>query len=158
MNQRLHVLYIEDNDDNQRLVRRILEARGYTVMLASDGPAGIAHAREAHPDLILVDINIPGLNGYETTTRLRSMEHLDHVPIVAVTADTREGAREPRRMQIAGRLAGDHQDFTHATAPSPPPAPDACARSPARCASPPPAPLARPHPSRSPARGRAPRR
>ena len=100
MNQRLHVLYIEDNDDNQRLVRRILEARGYTVMLASDGPAGIAHAREAHPDLILVDINIPGLNGYETTTRLRSMEHLNHVPIVAVTADTREGARE--RSLVAG--------------------------------------------------------
>jgi signal transduction histidine kinase len=94
------ILYIEDNADNQRLVRRILEAHGYAVTLADDGPAGIARARETRPALILVDINIPGLDGYETTTLLRSMEHLRGVPVVAVTADSRAGARE--RSLVAG--------------------------------------------------------
>ena len=94
------ILYIEDNADNQRLVRKILEARGYQVLLAHDGPGGIAAARESQPDLILVDINIPGLDGYETTTRLRGMAHLRDIPIVAVTADSRVGARE--RSLVAG--------------------------------------------------------
>jgi signal transduction histidine kinase len=100
MHERVTILYIEDNADNQRLVRRILEARGYTVLLAKDGPDGIALARESHPALILVDINIPGLDGYETTTRLRGMEHLRGTPIVALTADSRVGARE--RSLVAG--------------------------------------------------------
>jgi signal transduction histidine kinase len=94
------ILYIEDNADNQRLVRRIMEARGYTVLLAKDGPDGLALARESRPALVLVDINIPGLDGYETTTRLRGMSHLRATPIVAVTADSRVGARE--RSLIAG--------------------------------------------------------
>src|SRR3954471_12561663 len=94
------ILYIEDNVDNQRLVRRIMEARGYTVLLAKDGPDGIALARESQPALVLVDINIPGLDGYETTTRLRSMTHLRGTPIVAMTADSRVGARE--RSLVAG--------------------------------------------------------
>jgi signal transduction histidine kinase len=94
------VLYIEDNADNQRLVKRILEVRGYTVLLAETGPDGIALAREDTPALILVDISIPGLDGYETTTRLRSMPHLHGAPIVALTADSRTGARE--RSLVAG--------------------------------------------------------
>jgi signal transduction histidine kinase len=94
------ILYIEDNTDNQRLVRRIMEARGYSVLLAKDGPDGLALAREAKPALVLVDINIPGLDGYETTTRLRGMDHLRGTPIVAVTADSRVGARE--RSLVAG--------------------------------------------------------
>jgi signal transduction histidine kinase len=100
MHNKPSILYIEDNADNQRLVRRILEARGYDVMLADDGPGGLAMAREMRPHLILVDINIPGLDGYETTTRLRGMDHLQGIPIVAVTADSRDGARE--RSLVAG--------------------------------------------------------
>jgi signal transduction histidine kinase len=100
MHTRQSILYIEDNADNQRLVRRILESRGYTVTLANDGPHGIALARESRPAMILVDINIPGLDGYETTTLLRNMEHLRGVPVVAVTADSRVGARE--RSLVAG--------------------------------------------------------
>ncbi|MBK9945207.1 MAG: hybrid sensor histidine kinase/response regulator [Kouleothrix sp.] len=100
MRNRSAILYIEDNADNQRLVRRILESRGYTVQIAVDGPDGLAQARSTQPALILVDINIPGLDGYETTTRLRGMGHLRGVPIVAVTADVREGARE--RSLVAG--------------------------------------------------------
>lgn len=88
------ILYIEDNIDNQRLVQRVLAAHGYRVIVSEDGPSGLALARESTPALILVDINIPGLNGYETTTRLRSMEHLSATPIVALTADSQPGTRE----------------------------------------------------------------
>lgn len=94
------ILYIEDNRDNQRLVRRVLEAHGYTVLLAEDGPLGIALARETSPALILVDINIPGLDGFETTTRLRSIAHLWGVPIVALTAHATTDSRE--RSLVAG--------------------------------------------------------
>ena len=100
MNDQQTILYIEDNHDNQRLVRRILEPRGYTVQTAEDGPTGLAAARELAPAIALVDIGIPGLDGYETTTRLRGMPHLRATPIVALTADTREGTRE--RSIVAG--------------------------------------------------------
>ncbi|PDW02432.1 hybrid sensor histidine kinase/response regulator [Candidatus Viridilinea mediisalina] len=94
------ILYIEDNHDNQRLVQRVLGARGYQILIAADGPAGLTLARESMPTLILVDLGIPGLDGYETTTRLRSMSHLQGVPIVALTADDSPGARE--RALVAG--------------------------------------------------------
>lgn len=95
-----HILYIEDNLDNQRLVQRVLQAKGYTLMLADDGPSGLALAREHTPLLILVDIGIDGLDGYEVTTRLRSMPHLRNTPIIALTADNSPGARE--RALVAG--------------------------------------------------------
>lgn len=94
------VLYIEDNRDNQRLVQRVLGARGYQVLIAADGPDGLALARELLPVLVLVDLNIPGLDGYETTTRLRSLSHLRGVPIIALTADGTPGSRE--RALVAG--------------------------------------------------------
>lgn len=100
MTEQPAILYIEDNADNQRLVQRILTARGYHVLIAENGPAGLALAREAQLVLILVDLNIPGLDGYETTTRLRSLPHLSQTPIVALTADATPGARE--RALVAG--------------------------------------------------------
>jgi len=100
MNQLPQILYIEDNPDNQRLVQRVLSARGYQVMIAEDGPNGLALARTSHPALVLVDLGIPGLDGYETTTRLRSLPHMRDVPIIALTADASPGARE--RALVAG--------------------------------------------------------
>lgn len=94
------ILYIEDNRDNQRLVQRVLGARGYLVLIAEDGPSGISLARESLPVIVLVDLGIPGLDGYETTTRLRGLRHLDGVPIVALTADSSFSSRE--RAMIAG--------------------------------------------------------
>ncbi|NTW02333.1 MAG: hybrid sensor histidine kinase/response regulator [Oscillochloris sp.] len=94
------ILYIEDNRDNQRLVHRVLSARGYLVQIAEDGPTGVSLAREMMPVLILVDLNIPGLDGYETTTRLRSLSHLQAVPIIALTADGSFASRE--RAMVAG--------------------------------------------------------
>jgi signal transduction histidine kinase len=88
------IIYIEDNLDNQRLVQRVLAARGYELLLAEDGPDGLALARAHSPALILVDLGIDGLNGYETTTRLKGMPHLAETPIIALTADASPGSRE----------------------------------------------------------------
>lgn len=92
--ERAKILYVEDDPASAALVRRLLENEGYQVALASDGLSAIEVARVKAPDLILMDINIGGLDGYEVTTRLRSIDELEHVPIVAVTAATLDGDRE----------------------------------------------------------------
>ncbi|MGQ9627865.1 MAG: hybrid sensor histidine kinase/response regulator [Anaerolineae bacterium] len=88
------VLYIEDNFSNRMLVRRILEAEGYIVLEAEDGLSGIKIAQEERPDLILMDINIPGMDGYETTTKIKNIPELKSIPIVALTAKVMGGDRE----------------------------------------------------------------
>ncbi|MEO8178678.1 MAG: hybrid sensor histidine kinase/response regulator [Deltaproteobacteria bacterium] len=85
------ILHIEDDPANRLLVRKILGPAGFEVIDAADGVEGIRKAITEHPDLVLVDIAIPGLDGYEVTLRLRAEPHLRHVPIVAITA---EGNRE----------------------------------------------------------------
>jgi signal transduction histidine kinase len=85
------ILHIEDDPANRLLVRKILTPQGYEVIEAEDGIEGIRKARTEKPDLVLLDIAIPGLDGYEVTLRLRSEANLDDVPIVAITA---EGSRE----------------------------------------------------------------
>ena len=97
---RARILYVEDDPSSARLVQRILEAEGFDVRIATDGIAALEAARQLRPDLILMDINISGLDGYEVTTRLRALEELRDVPIVAVTAATLKGDRE--RALIAG--------------------------------------------------------
>ncbi len=94
------VLYVEDTPESQRLVQRILTAEGFDVVIAEDGISAIEIARREMPDLILMDINIGGLDGYEVTTRLRTIQGLEEVPIVAVTAATLAGDRE--RALVAG--------------------------------------------------------
>lgn len=88
------ILYVEDNPANRLLVQQVLEGVGYHVIEAVDGLSGIKMAQESHPDLILVDINIPGMDGYEVTTRLKSIPELNHIPIVALTAKVMSGDRE----------------------------------------------------------------
>lgn len=97
---RARILYVEDDPSSARLVQRVLEAEGFTVRIVTNGIAALEVARQLHPDLILMDINISGLDGYEVTTRLRALEELKDVPIVAVTAATLSGDRE--RALIAG--------------------------------------------------------
>lgn len=91
---RTKILYIEDNPENWMLVRRILEAEGYQVLQAMDGMAGIELAQTSQPDLILMDINLPEMDGYEVTSRLRAMEGFQTVPIIALTANVMKGDRE----------------------------------------------------------------
>ena len=81
------VLHIEDDPNNRRLVQKLLGAAGHEVIEAECGVDGIRLAREMIPDLVLVDINIPDLDGYEVTLRLRGMPALQDVPIVAITAE-----------------------------------------------------------------------
>jgi two-component system cell cycle response regulator DivK len=88
------VLYIEDNVENRILVKRVLEAEGYVVLEADGGTDGLQIVQEEAPDLILMDINLPEIDGYEVTTRLRQMEGLSNVPIVALTANVLKGDRE----------------------------------------------------------------
>jgi signal transduction histidine kinase len=94
------ILYVEDDPASVALVRRVLESEGCQVMSVSDGLAAIEVAKHEMPDMILMDINISGLDGYEVTTRLRSIQQMQEVPIVAVTAATLKGDRE--RALIAG--------------------------------------------------------
>jgi two-component system cell cycle response regulator DivK len=88
------ILYIEDNPDNRLLVRRVLQADGYTVLEANDGQSGMTVAAETQPDLILMDINLPEIDGYEVTARLKQLPGISHVPIIAVTANVMKGDRE----------------------------------------------------------------
>lgn len=81
------VLHIEDDPRNRLLVRKLLAAEGHEVIDATDGLEGVRCALTLRPDLVLVDLNIPGLDGYEVTLRLRSEPSLSGVPIVAITAE-----------------------------------------------------------------------
>lgn len=87
------ILYIEDNLANQKLVQRVLERQGYDVHIANDGLEGIALARKTNPHLILMDINLPNMDGKEITTRLRSLPHFAKTPIVALTANSSGNSR-----------------------------------------------------------------
>ena len=100
MENGVKVLYVEDDPSSEILVRRVLESEGFQVLTAADGLSAIEVAQRETPDLILMDINIGGLDGYEVTTRLRTLEDLQQIPIVAVTAATVQGDRE--RALIAG--------------------------------------------------------
>jgi two-component system cell cycle response regulator DivK len=88
------ILYIEDNPENRLLVNRILRAEGYIVLEAADGPTGQAMALREKPDLILMDMNLPDIDGYEMTRRMRAIPELSHVPIIAMTANVMHGDRE----------------------------------------------------------------
>ena len=89
-----HILYIEDDFRNRLLVQRILVAYGYSVVEAETGTDGIRLAQEVDPDLILMDINLPEMDGYEATARLKKIDKLAGVPIIAMTANVMKGDRE----------------------------------------------------------------
>ncbi|MFN2269857.1 MAG: ATP-binding protein [Anaerolineae bacterium] len=91
--ERLKVLYVEDDPACMLLVHRLLESEGFQVVTTSDGLSATEFAMYEKPDLILMDINIGGLDGYEVTTKLRGLPELDSTPIVAVTAATLDGDR-----------------------------------------------------------------
>lgn len=90
------VLYIEDNPDNMMLVQRALEARGYTLLKAKNGLEGVTTAENEDVNLILLDINLPDIDGYEVARRLRSSSKraLTTIPIIAVTANALKGDAE----------------------------------------------------------------
>jgi len=88
------ILYVEDNPDNRLLVRRILQADGFDVMEASSAAQALELLNLQTPDLILMDINMPDLDGYTLTTQLKQDPNFNRVPIVALTANVMKGDRE----------------------------------------------------------------
>jgi two-component system, cell cycle response regulator DivK len=88
------VLYVEDNEDNVYMLKRRLERAGFEVLVASDGAAGIAMARDERPDLILMDLSLPVLDGWEATRRLKSSEETRAIPVIALSAHAMPGDRE----------------------------------------------------------------
>jgi two-component system cell cycle response regulator DivK len=88
------ILYVEDNIDNRILVRRILMAEGYNMLEAQDAYQALQVVQSHRPDLILMDINMPEIDGYTLTSRLKGMPGLSNVPIIALTANVMRGDRE----------------------------------------------------------------
>lgn len=88
------ILYIEDDLANRILVRRVLQAEGYRVLEAETGKLGIEMAKTEKPALILVDVNMPEMDGFQATGILRTLPDLQQVPIIALTANVMKGDRE----------------------------------------------------------------
>jgi CheY-like chemotaxis protein len=88
------ILLIEDNEMNRDMLSRRLMRRGHEITTAFDGPAGIASATETRPDLILMDISLPGMDGWEATKILRAQAETAAIPIIALTAHAMEADRQ----------------------------------------------------------------
>src|SRR5512139_336429 len=88
------ILYIEDTENNRILVTRQLERRGYHVLTADDALQGLALAAAERPDLILMDMGLPEVDGWEATRRLKADPQLRNIPVIALTAHVMQGDRE----------------------------------------------------------------
>jgi two-component system cell cycle response regulator DivK len=88
------ILYIEDNFDNMTLVRRVLEIEGYEVIAAGTGQEGLTKARESRPDIVITDINLPDIDGYQVTDALKKDTKTAHIPIIAMTANVMKKDRD----------------------------------------------------------------
>lgn len=91
------ILMIEDTEDNRQILRDLMASAGYELIEAADGAAGVAMAAEHKPDLILMDIQLPVLDGYEATRRIKANPALRAIPIIAVTSYALSGDEEKAR-------------------------------------------------------------
>lgn len=80
------ILIVEDQEDNRKILRDLLTSQGYTTLEATDGQTGIRLAEEHRPALILMDIQLPGIDGYEATRRIKANQDLSDIPLIAVTS------------------------------------------------------------------------
>lgn len=88
------ILLVEDNEMNRDMLSRRLTKRGYQMIMALDGQQGVDLAREESPDLILMDMSLPVLDGWEAAKRLKSLDETRRIPIIALTAHAMTGDRE----------------------------------------------------------------
>jgi two-component system, cell cycle response regulator DivK len=88
------ILHIEDNPENRILVRRLLQVEGYTILEAENASQALQILSTHRPQLILVDINMPDMDGYTLTSKIRTLPELKAVPVVAITANVMKGDRE----------------------------------------------------------------
>ena len=90
----MKILYVEDNEDNVYVVKSRLTRAGFTILIAADGAQGVAMASTEQPDLILMDLSLPVLDGWEAARRIKAAPETKHIPIVALTAHAMAGDRE----------------------------------------------------------------
>lgn len=88
------VLYVEDNEDNIYMLKNRLSRKGFTVLIATDGAQGVAMATSEQPELILMDLSLPVLDGWEATRQIKAAEKTRHIPIIALSAHAMTGDRE----------------------------------------------------------------
>jgi two-component system, cell cycle response regulator DivK len=94
INEKATILYVEDNPDNRLLVRRILVSADYGLLEAANAAKALELLKDAHPDLILMDINMPDMDGYTLTAKIKAMPGFERVPIIALTANVMRGDKE----------------------------------------------------------------
>ncbi|MEO6742304.1 MAG: response regulator [Chthoniobacteraceae bacterium] len=88
------ILLVEDNEMNRDMLSRRLQRKGYAIVLAMDGPSGVEMARTQAPDLILMDMSLPVLDGWEATRRLKADAATQHIPVIALTAHAMASDRQ----------------------------------------------------------------
>lgn len=88
------ILVVEDNEMNRDMLVRRLERRGFTVVMALDGAEGVKLAASEHPDLILMDMSLPVLDGWQATRQIRATQETQNIPVIALTAHALAGDRE----------------------------------------------------------------
>ena len=90
----MKILYVEDNEDNADILKRRLGRLGFEIVIATDGAEGVAMASEAKPDLILMDLSLPVMDGWEATGRIKAAPDTRHIPVIALTSHAMTGERE----------------------------------------------------------------
>ena len=89
-----NILVIEDNDDIRKLLQTNLDARGYGVILAKDGKSALAQLANPNPDLVLLDIKLPDISGWDVLSRIKTDNLLKHIPVIIMTGSERPGDDE----------------------------------------------------------------
>jgi len=92
--ERMKILYVEDNEDNVYVLKNRLMRAGFSVVIAADGAQAVTMAAAEQPNLILMDLSLPVLDGWEATRRIKAAPETRHIPVIALTAHARACARE----------------------------------------------------------------
>jgi CheY-like chemotaxis protein len=90
----MKILYVEDNEDNIFMLKNRLTRAGHTVIIATDGAQGVALASSEQPDMILMDLSLPVLDGWQATRQIKAAPDTKHIPVIALTANAMTGDRE----------------------------------------------------------------
>ena len=90
----MKILYVEDNEDNIFMLKNRLTRAGHTVVVATDGAQGVAMASSERPDVILMDLSLPVLDGWQATREIKAAVDTRHIPVIALTANAMAGDRE----------------------------------------------------------------
>ena len=90
----MKILYVEDNEDNADILKRRLARLGFEIVIATDGAQGVAMAGETKPDLILMDLSLPVIDGWEAAGRIKAAPGTRHIPVIALTSHAMTGERE----------------------------------------------------------------